>query len=107
MPDEYLSASDLPPAIAQLLYNRGVKPEEVDPFLAVDQRLEGDPFLLPDISRAVSRIYKAVLSREKIALYGDFDVDGVTATIILAEGLSWLGAEVIPYIPDRLNEATD
>ena len=104
MPDEYLSVSDLPRAIAQLLYNRGVKPEEIELFLAVDQRLEGDPFLLPDISRAVSRIYKAVLSREKIALYGDFDVDGVTATIILAEGLSWLGAEVIPYIPDRVNE---
>jgi single-stranded-DNA-specific exonuclease len=104
MPDEYLSASDLPPAIAQLLYNRGVKPEEIGPFLAVDQRLEGNPFQLPDVSRAVGRIYKAVLSREKIALFGDFDVDGVTATIILAEGLSWLGAEVIPYIPDRLNE---
>jgi single-stranded-DNA-specific exonuclease len=60
--------------------------------------------LLPDISQAVGRIYKAVLSGEKIAIYGDFDVDGVTATIILAEGLAWLGAEVIPYIPDRLNE---
>jgi single-stranded-DNA-specific exonuclease len=104
VPDEYLNASDLPHAIAQVLYNRGVKPEEIELFLAADHRLEGNPFLLPDISQAVSRIYKAVLSGEKVALYGDFDVDGVTATIILAEGLSWLGAEVIPYIPDRLNE---
>ena len=104
MPDEYLSASDLSPLIAQLLYNRGVKPEEIDPFLSADHRLEGNPFLLPDISQAVSRVYKAVLAQEKIAVYGDFDVDGVTATVILAEGLSWLGAEVIPYIPDRFNE---
>jgi len=104
VPDEYLNASALSPLIAQLLYNRGVKPEEIDPFLSADRRLEGNPFLLPDISQAVSRVYKAVLAREKIAVYGDFDVDGVTATVILVEGLSRLGAEVVPYIPDRINE---
>ncbi len=104
MPDEYLNASGLPPLIAQLIYNRGVKLEESKPFLSVDHRLEGNPFLLPDISRAVNRVYKAVLAREKIAVYGDFDVDGVTAVVILVEGLSRLGAEVIPYIPDRVNE---
>jgi len=104
VPDEYLNASDLSPLIAQLVYNRGVKPEEINPFLSADRRLEGNPFLLPDISQAVSRVYKAVLAREKIAVYGDFDVDGVTATVILVEGLSRLGAEVIPYIPDRVNE---
>jgi len=103
-PDEYLNASDPSPLIAQLLYNRGVKSEEIGPFLSADRRLEGNPLLLPDISQAVSRVYKAVLAQEKIAVYGDFDVDGVTATVILAEGLSWLGAEVIPYIPDRFNE---
>jgi len=103
-PDEYLNASDPSPLIAQLLYNRGVKPEEIEPFLSADRRLEGSSFLLPDISQAVSRVYKAVLAREKIAVYGDFDVDGVTATVILAEGLSRFGAEVIPYIPDRVNE---
>jgi single-stranded-DNA-specific exonuclease len=107
VPDEYLNASALPHVIAQLLYNRGVKPEEIEPFLSADHRLEGNPFLLPDISQAVSRIYKAVLSREKIAIYGDFDVDGVTAIVILVEGLSRLGAEVILYIPDRFTKATD
>jgi len=104
VPDEYLNASGLPPLIAQLLYNRGIKLEGIDPFLSADHRLEGNPFLLPDISQAVSRVYKAVLAREKIAVYGDFDVDGVTAIVILVEGLSRLGAEVIPYIPDRINE---
>ena len=104
MPDEYLNASDLPPLITQLLYNRGIKLEDIDPFLSADPRLEGNPFLLPDISQAVSRVYKALLAREKIAVYSDFDVDGVTATVILVEGLSRLGAEVIFYIPDRFSE---
>jgi single-stranded-DNA-specific exonuclease len=104
VPDEYLNASDLSPLIAQLLYNRGVKSGEIDPFLSADRRLEGNPFLLPDILRAASRVYKAMLAQEKIAVYGDFDVDGVTATVILVEGLSKLGAEVITYIPDRVNE---
>ncbi|MCJ7791337.1 MAG: single-stranded-DNA-specific exonuclease RecJ, partial [Dehalococcoidia bacterium] len=104
VPDEYLNASALPPLIAQILYNRGVKLEDIDPFLSADLRLEGNPFLLPDIAQAVSRVYKAVLAKEKIAVYGDFDVDGVTAIVILVEGLSRLGAEVIPYIPDRVNE---
>jgi len=104
VPEDYLNASGVPPIIAQLLFNRGVKVEGIDPFLSADHRLEGNPFLLPDVSQAVSRIYKAALTQEKIAIYGDFDVDGVTAIVILAEGLSRLGAEVIPYIPDRLNE---
>ena len=104
MPDEYSNASGLPPVIAQLLYNRGVKLEDIDRFLSADHRLEGNAFLLPDISQAVSRVYKAVLAREKIAVYGDFDVDGITAIVILLEGLSRLGAEVIPYIPDRITE---
>jgi single-stranded-DNA-specific exonuclease len=103
-PDEYLHASGISPVIAQLLYDRGVKPEEIELFLTADHRLEGNPFLLPDMSRAVSRIYKALLSEEKIAIYGDFDVDGITATAILVEGLSWLGGKVIPYIPDRFSE---
>ena len=90
--------------MAQLLYNRGVGLEEIEPFLAADHRLEGNPFLLPDISQAVSRVYEAVLSREKVAIYGDFDVDGVTAVVILAEGLSRLGVDAAIYIPDRFSE---
>jgi single-stranded-DNA-specific exonuclease len=104
VPDEYLNASDLPPLIAQLLYNRGIKLEDIGPFLSAEPGLEGNPFLLPDISQAVSRVYKALLAREKIAVYSDFDVDGVTAAVILVEGLSRLGAEVIFYIPDRFSE---
>ncbi len=104
VPREYVEASGLPALLAQLLYNRGVDLEQVEPFLAADYRLEGNPFLLPDVSQAVGRIYKAVLGREKLAVYGDFDVDGVTAAATVAEGLSRLGAEPIIYIPDRFDE---
>jgi len=103
-PDEYLSVPGLTPLMAQLLYNRNVQLNEIEPFLATDRRLQGNPFSLPDMRQAVSRIYKTLLSNEKIAIYGDFDVDGVTATAVLVEGLSWLGGKVIPYIPDRVYE---
>jgi len=103
-PDEYLRAANLPPIIAQLLYNRGAHLSEIEPFLAADHRLEGNPFLLPDMSQAVSRIYKALLTGEKIAIYGDFDVDGIAATAVLVEGLSQLGGKIITYMPDRFSE---
>ncbi len=104
VPKRYVEASGLPDLVAQLLHNRGVDLEQVEPFLAADDRLEGNPFLLPDVSKAVGRIYRAVLEREKVAVYGDFDVDGVTAAAAVAEGLSRLGTEPIIYIPDRFDE---
>jgi single-stranded-DNA-specific exonuclease len=103
-PEEYLNASGLPPLVAQLLYNRKIKLDDIALFLSADHRLKANPFLLPDISQAISRVYKAVLAREKIAIYGDFDVDGVTATVMLIEGLTRLGAKVVLYIPDRISE---
>ena len=102
--DEYLTAGDLPPLIVQLLYNRGIRPGEIEQFLSAGSELEGNPFLLPDMSQAVNRIYQALLSGEKIAIYGDFDVDGITATAVLKEGLSLLGGKTIIYMPDRSSE---
>jgi single-stranded-DNA-specific exonuclease len=91
--------------IAQLLHNRGVSdPGQADIFLNADQRLEVDPFLLPDMHQAVSRTYQALFAGEKIAVYGDFDADGITATVLLVQGLQELGANVIPYIPHRISE---
>jgi single-stranded-DNA-specific exonuclease len=95
----------LSPLIAQLLYNRGLtQPSQLEPFIAADRRLSGDPSLLPDIQPAVSRIYRALLSGENIAIYGDFDADGITGTALLVQGLSQLGGRAIPYIPHRLTE---
>ena len=106
VPDKHLvNASGFPPLIAQLLYNRGLaKPSQLELFVAADKRLSGNPFLLPDIHQAVARVYQALLSGENIAIYGDFDVDGITATALLVRGLSTLGGKTIPYIPHRLTE---
>ncbi len=103
-PEGYSKTINLPPLIAQLLYNRGFTENEAQCFLAEPYILENDPFLLTDMSKAVDRINKAILSEEKIAIYGDFDADGITATLILVEGLSWLGGNITPYIPNRLLE---
>lgn len=105
-PRQFLvSNSSIPPLIAQLLYNRGLKePTQVASFLAVDQNLCNSPLLLPHMHQAVARIYKALLSAEPIAIYGDYDADGITATALLVQGISALGGTVIPYIPHRLTE---
>jgi single-stranded-DNA-specific exonuclease len=93
------------PLVARLLYNRGIsEPSQIETFLNADSRLESDPFLLPDIHQAVSRTYQALLTGEEIAIYGDFDADGITATALLVQGLSALGGKVIPYIPHRYHE---
>jgi len=106
VPDKYLAtASDFPPLIAQLLYNRGLtEPSQLEQFIAADKHLSGNPFMLPDMHQAVARIYRALLSGENIAIYGDFDVDGITATALLVEGLTILGGKATPYIPHRLTE---
>jgi len=91
--------------VAKLLYNRGItSASDAETFLKADQRLSIDPFVLPDMHPAVNRVYKALFSGEKIAVYGDFDADGITATALLVQGLAELGGDVVPYIPHRLYE---
>jgi single-stranded-DNA-specific exonuclease len=103
--DFFVAVSGFPRLTSQLLYNRGLtEPSQIEPFLASDERLLVDPFLLPDMHRAVSRVYQALLSGESIAVYGDFDVDGITATTLLVQGISALGGKVVPYIPHRMSE---
>ncbi len=106
VPDKHLvNTSGFPQLITQLLYNRSLtEPSQLESFMAADERLSGNPFLLPDMQPAVARIYRALLSGENIAIYGDFDVDGITATALLVQGLTTLGGKVIPYIPHRLTE---
>jgi single-stranded-DNA-specific exonuclease len=93
------------PLLVQLLYNRGIsRPEDFPAFLASDRSLLGDPLLLPDMQKAVARVYQALLSGENISVYGDFDADGITATAALVQGLSLLGGKASPYIPHRQRE---
>jgi len=106
LPAERLARTkELSPLMAQLLYNRGItEPDQVEPFLAADERLLADPFLLPDMDKAVDRICRALLSAENITIYGDFDADGITATALLTQSISSLGGKVAPYIPRRIEE---
>ena len=94
----------LPPLIVQLLYNRGLTTlEDVEDFLSCRVR-QDNPFQLAGMNEAVTRIRQAIKRREPIAVYGDFDADGVTATVVLVETLAALGAKVQPYIPHRVDE---
>ncbi|MFW6149922.1 MAG: single-stranded-DNA-specific exonuclease RecJ [Chloroflexota bacterium] len=103
-PNEYLATAPVPPLIGQLLYNRAIPTSKLESFLSSQGGPEANPFLLPDVSVAVARIYRALLHREKMAVYGDFDVDGVTATALLVRALEKLGASVSVYIPERTTE---
>lgn len=104
-PQEYLARFlDLPPSIAQCLYNRGLKsPQEAYAFLS-GEALDNDPFQLRGIHQAVARIRQAIRQKERIAVYGDFDADGVAATALLAQTISSLGGQAWPYIPNRVDE---
>ncbi|MEX2236610.1 MAG: single-stranded-DNA-specific exonuclease RecJ [Dehalococcoidia bacterium] len=94
-----------PGLVSLLLHQRGMKTrEQCAEFLGETPFVEHDPFLLPDMDKAVTRILLAIEKGEKIAVFSDFDVDGVTALAQLTEGLSELGGDVLPYIPDRFTE---
>ncbi len=93
------------PLLIQLLYNRGLRrTENFAAFLASDSSLLGDPMLLPGMSKALDRINLAVRKGEQVAIYGDFDADGITATATLVQGLGFLGLKAVPYIPHRDTE---
>ena len=95
---------DLPPLLVQILYNRGLRePGAVADFLG-DAAPPADPFLLKGMGDAVVRLRRAIVQNEPIAVYGDYDVDGVTATALLTQALRGWGASVTPYIPDRFEE---
>ncbi|WP_322508449.1 single-stranded-DNA-specific exonuclease RecJ [Anaerolinea sp.] len=95
---------DYSPVTRQLLYNRGITSKvEAEHYLQAD--LPGySPFLLSGMTEVVDRLLYAVDHREKIAIYGDYDVDGVTATTLMVEILQAYGAGVQWYIPNRFDE---
>lgn len=96
---------DLLPPVGQVLWNRGVTDAAaVAAFLAADYRNQHDPFALRDMERAVQRIRQARDAGETVAIYGDFDTDGVTGVALLRQALTGIGLHVIPYIPHRIEE---
>ncbi len=93
------------PYLAQLLINRGMTtPDAARDFLFGDLSFSHDPFLMKDMDRAVQRIRQAVLAGEKILVYGDYDVDGVTSTALLSEILRDIGANCETFIPHRMDD---
>lgn len=90
--------------LVQILYNRGITdPAEVDGFLNGRIRYD-NPFGLRGMAEAVERIRAAIAGRQSIAVFGDFDADGVTSTALLVESLRAFGARVTGYIPHRVDE---
>ena len=91
--------------LACVLSARGVtEPEQAWKLLTPGEEPLLDPMLLKDMDRAVIRVTRALKRGETIAVYGDYDVDGITATCLLADCLARLGGRVRSYIPDRLEE---
>ncbi len=90
---------------ASLLYNRGYKnADEATKFLTFNDVVMYSPLLLKDVEKAVERIQLALKNNERIVIYGDYDVDGVTSVTMLYTYLKNLGAQVSYYIPDRIGE---
>ncbi len=100
-----LAALNLPPIVASTLVRRGITtPEAARAFLDPDQHTFSDPFDLPDMPLAVERLRRALDAGESILIWGDFDVDGQTATALLVSALRSHGANVSYHIPDRERE---
>jgi len=95
------SFSDFSDVMMQLLYNRGIRDEQSAIAYVNGTYPLNDPFLLKDMKKAVDTILNSIDCHEKIAVFGDYDVDGITATAILTQVLISMGADVTPYIPDR------
>lgn len=95
----------LPAIVDRLLAGRGIAtPSAAERFLRAELDCPHDPLLLPDMQRALERLARAIRTGETIAVFGDFDVDGVTATVILVEAITALGGRALPYLPDRFRE---
>lgn len=91
------------PILSHLLCHRGLSnPEAAYRFLHPRIEHLHDPYLMTDMRKAVARIMRAIEQREKIIVYGDYDVDGTTSIIILRKVLEWLGANVSYHVPQRL-----
>lgn len=99
------AAHNLEPLVAQILTAREAKPEQVAAFLQPKLReWLPDPFKFRDMDKAVARIVHAVENGEKVALFGDYDVDGATSTALMARFLRAYGLQPTIYIPDRISE---
>ena len=102
---ERLADAGYPYLVSEVLASRGVeRAEDAAEFLTQETTLTYSPFLMQDMDKAVERIAQAIAAGEKIAIFGDYDVDGITATCILVDYLKGRGADVVHYIPRRIED---
>ena len=101
----FVEQLQIPPLMARLLIGRKFTLDAARQFLTARLADLPDPYLLPDMEVAVTRLSAALRQGEKIAIHGDYDVDGITGTALLYSGLAELGAERVEYhIPLRLRD---
>ncbi|MFA5154860.1 MAG: single-stranded-DNA-specific exonuclease RecJ [Patescibacteria group bacterium] len=101
--EQYRQHPDIEPVLLQLLYNRGLStPADIEAFFA--DGAYHDPFLFRDMAAAADLIISHIKAGDKIIVYGDYDADGVTASVILLETLQILQAKAEVYLPDRVSE---
>lgn len=99
------SKNNISELLATVLANRGItESKEIEKFLNPTRNDFYDPYMMPDMEIAVERIIKAVENKEKVIIYGDYDVDGITSITVLKKFLSEIGLEAGYYIPNRLDE---
>lgn len=103
--DEITRVNNISRLLASILVSRNLTTEDnVRMFLNPTRNDFHDPFLLPDMEKAVARILKAISNNEKVLIYGDYDVDGITSIAVLKKFLKENGLDVGQYIPNRLSE---
>ena len=104
-PEADSALSKFPPILRQILFNRGYPTDaEARAYLNAKPEFDTDPFQMTGMREAIDRIRTAIQNEEPIAIYGDYDVDGVTSTALLVETLTFLNANVQGYIPNRFEE---
>ncbi|MHB8777108.1 MAG: single-stranded-DNA-specific exonuclease RecJ [Anaerolineales bacterium] len=104
-PEADSALSVFPPILRQILFNRGYAADaEARAYLNAKPEFNTDPFQMNGMRAAIARIQFAIQDHEPIAIYGDYDVDGVTATALLVETLKILNGDVRGYIPNRFDE---
>ena len=102
---ERLTDAGYPYLVSGVLASRGVNcPEQATEYLTQETTLAHSPFLMKDMDKAAARIDRALSDGEKIAIFGDYDVDGITATCIMVDYLKGRGADVVHYIPRRIED---
>ena len=103
--DEISKKYKISKLLARVLVNRNITDEEdINIFLNPTRKDFHDPYIMPDMDKAVNRIEKAIKNKEKIIIYGDYDVDGITSITVLKRFLEERGLEVGYYVPNRLLE---